>query len=379
VAILMSAGHGCVRGILRGIRNYARTQEAWTMICGVAERADLSRLRDWAPDGLIALPPEAKRVRRVRLGGPLVVLGPVPAGVRAGCVVPDDRAIGAMAAQYLLDRGWRQFAFLGLDCWWSNPREAGFRRELEARGCVCSCLHTGPDRLERWPQWRWPGAEDMLVKWVRSLSRPVAVLAANDLLGIELAGACAHLGLRVPEDVAILGVDNDDLVCEFCRPTLSSVAVPWEKLGYEAAALLAGMMEGQAPPPEPVLIPPVDVVTRQSTDALAVADPAVLAGAKFIWTRFPEAVGVRDIAEAACVCRRTLERRFHAALGRTVHQEITRCRLARAKQLLAQGQGRIGDIGRACGFSTTARFCAVFRAKTGLRPLEYRRLIAPPH
>jgi LacI family transcriptional regulator len=211
--------------------------------------------------------------------------------------------------------------------------------------------------------------------WLLALPKPAAVFSSNDVPARHLAEMCRALGLLVPEEVALLGVDNDELECLLCHPPLSSVVNPAEQIGYEAARLLDRLMSGRQPPRRPIHVPPTHVVTRQSTDIVAVADPDVSQAAAFIRDHAAENIGVADVVLALSMARRRLERRFRGCLGRTILDEIQRVRVERAKHLLAETDLPIPVVANRSGFSTPQRLAAVFRRATGQSPTAYRRQV----
>jgi LacI family transcriptional regulator len=288
----------------------------------------------------------------------------------------DHEAVGQMAAQYFLDRGYRHFGFFGSE-WahYSKLREAAFRLRLAEAGhtvsaCYIEYLLRVPAILE------WKRAAHRVREWLEKLSKPVGILTANDIPARELAGACLRFGLRVPDDVALLGVDNDDLECGFSWPPLSSVATPARRIGYEAAKLLDELMAGKSPPREPILLPPIAVVTRQSTDTLAIDDPAVVAALRFIRAQATGTIRVDDVVQHAVQGRRMLEYKFRDFVGHTILEEIRRVRIERVKELLRDTDLSMPAIARRSGFITPERMSVVFRELTGLTPSGYRQQAA---
>jgi LacI family transcriptional regulator len=197
-------------------------------------------------------------------------------------------------------------------------------------------------------------------------------------LGVQVAEACRQVGLRVPEDVALLGVDDDELDCELTRPRLSSVIVPAERIGYEAAALLDRLLAGERPPAEPILLPPTGVATRRSTEMLALADREVVAAVRFIREHAHLPLRVRDVLREVAVGRRTIERRCHKALGWGLGEEIRRVHLERARRLLARTELPMKAVAQQAGFSDFRHLAVVFRQELGLSPTAYRRQMRGP-
>lgn len=374
IGLVFSYSLAYCRGILRGVKAYARTRDHWVFAPVDPEADDgVRRLADLRPAGVIAhvysdaLAKSLKALRR-----PVVnVCGVLPdlAFPRVGL---DDAAIGRLAAGHLLDRGLRHFAFVGhADHAYSVAREASFRSTVEAAGFAVAVHREARARFD--PRGRLWSTDDRVLQWVAALPKPVGLFACNDVWGAQLSEVCRQAGLRVPEDVALLGVDNDDLLCELARPSLSSVAVPAEAVGRRAAALLDRLLAGRAAPRRPALLPPTAVVTRQSSDVLAIDDPEVAAAVRHIRGRAHAPVRIADVVEAATVCRRSLERRFRRALGRGIWDEVRRVHLDRARSLLADTDLPMPAVAAASGFTDGKHLSVVFRRETGRTPTGYRR------
>ena len=199
------------------------------------------------------------------------------------------------------------------------------------------------------------------------------MMASNDGRALHVLQACRAEQMRVPEDVAIVGVDNDDVMCELANPPLTSVEQGARRIGFEAAALLDTMMTGQAPPRQSTAVPPEGLVARQSTDVLAIGDPDVAESLRLIRRRACEPLAVRDVLDAATVSRSTLEARFRAVLGRSIHGEIRRVQLEMAQRLLATTNMPLKEVARQSGFSSVQYFTVVFREATGVTPASARR------
>jgi len=289
-------------------------------------------------------------------------------------VMADHEQVGRLAAAHFLDRGLRHFGFFGYTAHaFSIGREAGFRREVLRAGCrVESYLSDDPLHPEPTGLWRW---DDVLQSWLAGLPRPVGVLASHDIQGVQLSEACRRAGLRVPDEVALLGVDDDDLFCEVARPSLSSVALPGERIGYEAARMLEALLAGprRRTASRTLLLPSPGVVTRQSSDVLAIEDEDVAAAVRFIRAHAHGPLGVSDVLGAVTVSRRSLERRFHAALGRGLGEEIRRVRMEKARGLLSGTEIPIAQVATNSGFSETKHLSTVFRREAGMTPTEFRR------
>ncbi|MFA5203688.1 MAG: DNA-binding transcriptional regulator [Lentisphaeria bacterium] len=366
------------RGILRGIRDYARTRPAAPWVFQVwYPHFPLDTLRHAVPpDGVIAHLHRPDWVAAVRgLERPVVnvsnTLGDILPWPRVGS---DEALIGHAAADHFLERGFRHFAFFGYRGFaYSRQREKGFRDHLAAAGHGCETFAAelpGDDRSRAW------ALDARVLAWLRALAKPVAVFAANSIRGFELLEACRREGLRVPQKVAVLGLDNDEVLCEMAFPPLSAIRTANERIGFEAATLLDRLMAGRRPPRRPVLVPPGEVVVRQSTDVLAVHDPALEKALRCIRDQLHRSLGVAELARVAAVSRRVLERKFREVVGQSPLQEIRRLRLARAARLLAETALPVAEIAARCGFSAVQKLDDAFRREHGLAPRRYRLLHA---
>ncbi len=367
---------GFHRLVSTGIRAYAKHSKEWLFHSDSATKAVIRPLKQWDPHGIIAHFDDAKIAREILdLGKPVVDVAYILDGLDVPTVDVDPTAIGQLAADYFLARGYRHFGFLGSGmAIYPKLREAGFRKTVEKAGFeVCVCHTKYLPYLPR--RTSWTKVDSRIRKWLSELKKPVAILADHDATACDLIDTCWILGIRVPDEVAILGVNNQELQCEIAFPPLSSIAVPTLKIGFEAARLLDQMMSGKPVAAKPLFLPPIRVVTRQSTSLFAVDEPIVTAALHHIRNHLAEPLGVNNICTALCVCRRTLERKFRELLGHSILEEIRRVRIERAKELLASTDLPISRIARQSGFSTARRFAEIFRTAAGSTPSEYRREI----
>jgi LacI family transcriptional regulator len=274
-------------------------------------------------------------------------------------VGPDFRAAGQMVAKHFRDRGLRRLAFLG------RERDAAARGLLEGFGKAETLfVHADPRSPAGWTR-----LQRELRQWVKSWKPPIGVFVSADILARYLCDAAAKAGLRIPEEVAVVGAGNTSLICDQLEPALSSVEYGFERVGRAAADLLERLMAGRKAPREPVLLPPSGIVSRRSSDLFAVDDPVVSAALKAIWSR---PGNVSSILSQVPSSRRTLERRFREALGRSVHDEIRRARLERARRLLVETENPLKVVAVKSGFRDAPQFSRDFRSAEGCTPEEYR-------
>jgi len=272
--------------------------------------------------------------------------------------------------QHLLDQGFRHFAYYApMTLSFVEDHHQIFVRLLAELGYTCSLL---PAYGGKRPSAGWQKRQRKLERWIRDLPKPVAVLAWTGRRGREVIYACRALGLSVPEQVAVLGADDDTLLCETCNPPLSGVALTSEQIGFEAAALLDRMLHGAKAPAEPMLIAPARGVVRQSTDTLAIDDEDLARAIAFIRVNAARPVQVSDVLREVSISRRSLDRRFQQVLGRTPAQEIRRVHLERAKRLLADTDVPVPKVAAASGFGSREYLARAFKLETGLSPRQYR-------
>jgi LacI family transcriptional regulator len=362
------------RDIVRGIRVFAESRPRWAFTPIAPDPVAIESIRPLDLDGLIAHIFTLNLAEAIiGLRKPVVNVSGVLPDLRIPRVMADHEQVGRLAAEHFLDRGLRRFGFFGYtDHAFSKGREIGFRREVERAGFrVSSYLSDDPLHPEPTGLWRW---DDDLQDWLVGLPRPVGVLCSHDIQGVHLSEACHRAGFRVPDDVALLGVDDDDLICQVARPSLSSVALPGGRIGFEAARMLEGLLSRRRrdPRPQTVLLPSPGVKTRQSSDVLAIEDEDVATALRYIQEHSCGPMGVADVLKAVAVSRRSLERRFRVVLGRGLGEEIRRVRIEKAKGLLSGTGMPIAQVATSSGFSEAKHLSTVFRREMGLTPTEYR-------
>jgi LacI family transcriptional regulator len=282
----------------------------------------------------------------------------------------NNTAVGTMAATYFLDRGFKNFAYIGYDQMpWSQDRCNHFAKTMSDAG-----FETHIYKQQRSKKMRlWENEQTIMAKWLESLPKPIAVMTCNDDRGLEATEACRLASLNVPEQVAILGVENDQTVCNLSYPALSSVALNLVKAGYETAALLEKLINTQDNINTTILIEPIDVVTRQSTDMLAIEDAHVAKAVTYIRQNFSKLIQVNDVADAVGLSRRTLERKFRKSLGCSVLTQIRKVRAGQAAQMLVETNWPITRIVSALGFNGQENFSRFFKKEKNMRPSDYRK------
>lgn len=374
IALLLDRSLNFVRHVLRGIRAYGANRPLWIVRDGPPRLDVISRVEEWRPHGIIAglvMPRVAHRL--MRLQKPLIDTAFALSNFKVPTVDVDHAAVGRMAAEYFLDRRFVHFGFFGSESVrYAQIEEQAFRERLAEAGYTVSSCYS-----EFLPEAKasvlWKKSNQKKVKWLRRLPKPVAIFTNEDTPARYLADLCRQLGLEIPDDVALLGVGNDELECRLTMPLLSSIAVPSQHIGYEAATLLDRLMAGQPAPDEPILLPPLRVITRHSTDIMALEDEVVQAALQYIRRHASEPIRVAEVADAVTVGRRDLERRFRRLLDRSVLEEIHRVRIGQAAVLLADTHLPISTVARRVGFTSSRQLDGLFARHKGMTPTAFRR------
>jgi LacI family transcriptional regulator len=286
-------------------------------------------------------------------------------------VETEDREIAQMAARHLMDRGFRTLAFCGEPVFnWSSWRQNHFAEYARQEGCECH-VYRGKASIEK--GYSWTRERARLGAWVRTLPKPVGVMACYDIKGQQLLDVCRDIGIAVPEQVAVIGVDNDVRLCRLCTPTLSSVVPDTRRAGYEAAQLLDRMMAGEKVSAEGILIPPAGVAKRRSSDTSAIQDPDIVTAMRYIREHACDGITVADVLRVVPLSRRMLEYRFQKLVGRSPHAEILRARIERTSRLLRETKLPLEQIASRTGFARANYLCVAFKKHVGLSPDAYRK------
>jgi len=309
--------------------------------------------------------------RLLALQLPMVNVSNSQADIGLPKVAPDDFKVGEVAAEYFLGKGFAHFAFCGDSVSHSSElRAKGFARALRTRGFLAPILRGRFDL----PVAYLPNANIAgLVEWLGRLPRPCAVFAWNDNVCDTILNICRQEGWSVPNQISVLGVNNDfNRLVDSEDDSISSIQLAGHAIGFQAARMLAGLLQGNAPPRAPKYVPPLRIVERRSTDFYAVADPAVQAALRFIKRSYQHSTDVDAIAAAAMLSRRVLEKRFRLLLQSSPYEEVLKCRLDRARELLLNTDLKIEEIAQLCGYDNGSNFSIFFSEKTGSTPKAFR-------
>jgi len=388
VLLMLGCSRASERGLLRGIARYSRFHNPWIFYREPPfyrkppyhrlprHPQTLTSLRQRGIDGIVAYAANPAQIETfLPAGFPAVVL-PIEERIPGRCsIVEEAHTVGRMAAEHFLDRGFTRFAFCGFDhMYWSRVRQEGFTRRL-AEGGFDIHLYEPPRAPANMP---WEAEQSFVADWLRSLPKPVGLMVCNDDRAQQVIEANKAAGTRIPDEIAVLGVDNDDMICELTHPPLSSVALNFEEAGYEAAAQLDRQMKGRKAASAEIYLRPTHIHTRRSTDVLAVENQVVAEALRYIRIHAGEVLSVDDVVEAASTSRRLLERHFRQTVGAGVYQQIQRVHIERACRMLVETNWPLAEVARQCGFSNPVHFSVAFKRQMNLTPDQHRRRAARP-
>ena len=377
VILLIDTSRAYERGLIRGILKYSRLHGPWTLLrrtpvaSGGRPSVTLAELRNWKADGLIWRESEPKlELEKLRI--PTIFAPNTTVSKRFTNILTNDRAIGRMAAEHLLRLGLHHFAFYGIEprFHWSVGRREGFKAGIEEAGRTLRVYESGAAEAKISSQTRQRKLRD----WLGSLPRPFGLMLCTDDCCVECFEACHAIGLDIPGDAAVIGVGNDELVCDLVAPPLTSIAWNIEQTGYEAADALARLMKDRRRKRvDHVSADPLHVVKRRSTDTVALPDADVAAAVQFIRDHASRPIHVDDVVKSVPLSRRVLYRRFKEHMGCSVYQEIRRARTARAARMLLETNLSVTEIAHKLGYEDAKNFSRMFRMERKLTPLGYRK------
>lgn len=383
VLLILGCSRASERGMLRGVIRYCRFHNPWILYreppfyrkppfhTQSKDARTLTRLRERGFDGIITW--AANRVQLetfIPPGFPSVIL-PIEEQIPGHCcIVEEAQTAGRMGAEHFLERGFTRFAFCGYDhMFWSRVRQEGFVRRVRQAGYAVYLYEPPAPRASL----TWEAEQASMADWLKSLPKPIGLMVCNDDRAQQVVEANKAANVRVPDDIAILGVDDDDMICELTNPPLSSIVMNPEEVGYEAAAQLDRQMTGRKVLKQMIHLRPMHIHTRQSTDVLAVEDPIVARALRFIRTHAGQVLSVDEVVEASLASRRLLERHFKDVVGASIYHEIQRTHIERACQMLVDTNWSVAEIAERCGFSNAVHFAVAFKRRMHLTPQQHRR------
>lgn len=374
VILLIELDSGYTRELVKGITRYSRFNGPWAFF---SERGNPKKvmqfLKTWNPNGIIASISDRREAREIIIPGlPAIILCCNKIVNGYPNIIGDWEAEGKLGSEYFLSKGFTKFGYCGFsNLEWSNSRGQAFLNSIKNAG------YTAFHHAKPWHSVTdyWQREQDMLCEWIRHLPKPIGILACNDTRGRHVLEACKLENIAVPEQVAVLGVDNDDTICQMTHPQLSSIAVNTEEAGYLAAELLDKMMSGQQCTPEHIVVSPINVVTRQSTDILAVEDNDVAKALNFINASTQQQIHVDDVASYVSIARRGLERKFKKYLNKSIYTCIQNSKMNKICKLLVETDFSVSQISDKLGFCDVSHLTHFFIREMNATPTEYRRRI----
>jgi len=375
VGLFIETSHGCGRGLLRGISQFLHETRRWSIRFEPhAKGAEpIHWLRNWQGDGLLVQVRDQRIAEIVQdLRVPTVDLCGQGGDIGFPQVRFDYAVASQRAFEHLRDRGFISFALVGQ----GEGEEVRVDQHMEAFTSICKAAdYSCPTLRLRLNRSRdpWPAAKKAMAKWLPTLSKPVGIFVCDDVVGVSLLDVCQQSDIAVPGQVSVLGIGNDEVVCELARPTLSSINVDQRRVGYEAARLLDQMIEHPSKSIEDVVLDPGYVVERDSTRIYSGQVPVINKAMEYIRQNACKGIRPRDVARHVHLSRSALDMRMRSTLGKTIHQEIRGFQIAKAKQLLANTALPIKRVASETGFTSVAYMTRVFGAMTGTTPAEYRR------
>ncbi|PAW75114.1 MAG: hypothetical protein B9S38_02565 [Verrucomicrobiia bacterium Tous-C4TDCM] len=373
VAISLELNWGYKRHmeVYAGCQKYA-DEAGWDCSINPAAEFMLGRGAGRGYDGIIARASIHLAAAARKAGVPVVNVWVNTPTKGLPSVFADFEASGAMAAEHLIARGFRRFAYLGfqrdLD---SQSQFSGFRNFVRAAGYPCT-VHRFARNCDDGKASNWETFVSGLEKWIDTWELPMGVFVTQDLFCRFLIDVCRAKGLHVSQDVAIVGTHNETEICNAPEPSLTSIDLGFGQVGYRAAAMLDRLMAGQAVADGPEMVPPAELVSRQSTDVYATSDRLVARALRFIAENGHRSIQVKHVASAVATTRRTLERRFNESMGRSIAGEITRLRVERAKRRMVETDASMKNVAIEAGFRTADHFGKVFTRIEGISPSQFR-------
>ena len=380
VAVLIESSRAYGRGLLLGVAKYVHERSHWQVYSHERElQSTLPRWFDrWNGDGIIARiegPAMAKAIGRLSV--PVVDLRRIGTGTDLPALHTDEHTVVSLVLEHFLERGFRHFGFWGFaGADYSERRQAILREQLRERKTPLHIYSPTPRARKGWTieyEQFEPELEQNGVHWLRKLPKPVAVMACNDIAGQQVLEVCRLAELRVPDQVAVIGVDNDEVLCQLADPPLTSIAPDTVRIGYKAAALLDEMMAGKRPQHMDRYIKPLGIVPRRSTDTLVIPHAGAAQALSFLRRHYRDPITLKDLNSELPVSLRSIQDAFKKHVGRSLHQELDRLRTTFAKDLLREFNVKLHTVAVQCGFANPRHFRRAFLREIGQTPQQYRR------
>jgi LacI family transcriptional regulator len=375
IVLLVETSREFGRQLIIGIARYSRFHGPWSFYREqIGLKSSIPHLTSWKPDGIIMRDSLIKN-ELIELGVPTIFVqhdSSCPKNLPV--IKTDSPAIAKMASEHLVEKGFKNFAFCGFDSYeWSNSRKQYFCR-YNAEAGFETHAYCSPKNIKIHD---WENEQRHVSEWLKTVPKPVGILTCNDDRGQHILEVCKRIGFKVPEDVAVIGVDNDPMICEIGDPPLTSIALDVESAGYEAAQLLDQLITNKQIEGRQILVSPTHIVQRQSSDILAVNDAEVASAIRFIKENAKDKILVEDVVKTTRISRRTLEQRFRKTIHRSIYDEIRQVRVEWISKLLIETDLSISQIASFFDFTDVEHISRYFRQEKGIGLREFRKLHQP--
>ena len=372
IVLLIETSREFGRQLIIGIARYSKFHGPWSFYKEqIGLKSSVPHLTSWKPDGII-MRDSLIRHELIALKIPtILVQHDLSCPKNLPVIKTDSSSIAKMASDHLIEKGFKNIAFCGFDQFeWSNNRKVHFCQYVSDAGFVTH-VYSSPKNIKKHD---WENEQLHVSEWLKNLPKPIGILACNDDRGHHILEVCKRIGLKVPEDVAVIGVDNDPMICEIGDPPLTSIALNVESAGYEAARLLDHLIDAKMTNGEPVLVSPTHVVQRQSTDILAVNDAEVASAIRFIKENAKNKILVKDVVKKTRISRRNLEQRFRKTVHRSIYDEIRQIRVELISKMLIETDFPISQISSFFNFTDIEHISRYFKKEKGIGLREFRKL-----
>ncbi len=372
VILFVETSRAFGRGILSGIAKYSRLNGPWVFYREPGGlKSSIPKLKNWKPNGIITRNISLlDDLKELNIPG-ILILHEGKKTKSYYQVTTDCESIAKTAADHLLQQGFKNFAYCGFDDFsWSNTRRDYFIKYIRNAGCQTHLFL----QLKSQRKKKWEYEQERVAEWLKKLPKPVGIFTCNDDRGQHILEACKIAGLRVPEDVAVLGVDNDAVICELCDPPLTSISLDTERAGYKVAELLDHLMKGNKYKGEPIIVRPTYLSARQSTDILAHDDTELIKALRFIRMNIKNCIKVEDVVRATALSRRSLETRFRVYLNRSIKEFIRKERVGLISNMLVETDLTISEIAASLDFVGVEHISRLFKGEKGIGLRSFRKM-----
>jgi len=375
IILLLETSRAFGRQLIMGIARYSKLHGPWSFYKEPIDlKSSIPHLTNWKPDGIIMRDSLiTKELLKLKIPTILAIHNSkYPKDLPV--IKTDSCGIAKMASEHLLEKGLKNFAYCGFDNYdWSKERKSYFVQFNKEAGFKTHD-YEAPKNSKKY---NWENEMEHVSEWVRSLPKPVGIFACNDDRGQHILEVCKTLNVKVPEDAAVIGVDNDPMVCDIGDPPLTSIALNVESAGYEAAKLMDDLINKKKVYRKKIIVSPSHLVQRQSTDILAVNDSEIAAAIQFIRKNAKEKILVKDVVKKTGISRRTLEKRFRKTIHRSIYNEIRQIRVESISKLLIETDLPISQITSLFNFTDAEHISRYFKKEKGMGLREFRKLHQP--